>query len=56
MDRLVIVPASAVADVAYLAELAAADLDEKLGDALSAAVANLMSTAVLEPTPEPAYA
>jgi hypothetical protein len=53
MDRLVIVPASAVADVVDLVGRAVPDLDERLGDALYAAAANLVSLGVLEPTPEP---
>ena len=51
MDRLVIVPASAVADVVDLVDRALGDLDEVLADALFAATANLVSVGVLEPEP-----
>jgi hypothetical protein len=53
MDRLVIVPASAVADVVDLVERALPDLDAALADALSGSVANLVSVGVLEPALEP---
>jgi hypothetical protein len=53
MDRLVIVPASALADVVDLVQRAVNDLDAVLGDALYAATANLVSVGVLEPESVP---
>lgn len=54
MDRLVVVPASAVADVCDLVERALPDLDSALADALHGATAQLVSVGVLEPVLEPA--
>ena len=54
MDRLVIVPASALADVVDLVDRALPDLDAVLADALYSATANLVSVGVLEPVLEPA--
>lgn len=53
MDRLVIVPASALADVVDLVARALPDLDATIADALSGSVANLVSLGVLEPAAEP---
>ena len=56
MDRLVIVSASALADVVYLIERALPEVDAALADALLGSVANLVSLGVLEPASEPAFA
>jgi hypothetical protein len=54
VERLVVVPASAVADVVDLVERAIPDLDPWLAAALTGSVSQLVSVGVLEPVLEPA--
>lgn len=51
MDRLVIVPASAVADLCDIVDRALPQLDEREADQLRGVTAAMLSLAVLEPVP-----